>query len=120
MEMIFRWLHYIDTEFGQKTPVLALLVGFVCSWFLTQALKKYGPLFRQTRDPIYRLVVRVTAFLLGAFPTWLLWPQHGSVAVMMAVVVGILSPVVYTALMRAVRHFWPWLADAASGRPSGP
>lgn len=110
-------LRMIDAELGQPTAVRALLAGFVVSWGLTQLLK-YLPHLRAYSDVQFRWAVRTLAFMLGALPTFLLWPGNELWAgAIMAVLVGILAPVVYTVTFRAARHFWPWLADSVSARP---
>lgn len=118
IDWIDHMLRLIDAELGQPTAVRALLAGFVVSWGLTQLLK-YLPHLRAYSDRQFRWAVRVLAFLLGALPTFLLWPEHDlQTGALMALVVGVLAPTVYTVVVRAAVHWWPWLDDKVSARPA--
>lgn len=52
--------------------------------------------------------------MIGFVSTALTWPQAGKFAVLWGLVTGFCSPLVYTGGVRALGHFWPWLADKAS------
>lgn len=109
-------LRIIDAELGHATAVRALIVGFVCSLGLTQ-LFKHLPNLAVFSDRQFRWAVRVLAFGLGALPTWALWPEPGMPGILMAVVIGIASPLLYTVGVRSAVHFWPWLDPKVSARP---
>jgi hypothetical protein len=110
-------LRMIDLQLGMPTAVRALVVGLVCSWGLTQLLK-FLPHLAAFGDHAFRWSVRVLAFCLGALPTWALWPEAGSAGVWMALAVGIMAPTAYTVGVRTVAHFWPWMSDRVSARPT--
>lgn len=116
IDWVFHLLDVIDIQLGHPTAVRALIVGFVCSVGLTQLLKNLPNLDAFT-DGGFRWAVRVLAFGLGAVPTWALWPEAGVSGIAMAIVIGIVSPLLYTVLVRTAVHFWPWIDVTVSARP---
>lgn len=111
-------IHTIESELGGRTVVAALLAGLLCSLAFTQALKKLGPEFNNLSDNALRWFIRVSAFVFGFLPTYLLWPQRGAPAVAFGFVIGMLAPSIYTIVIRVAVHFFPWLDSKMSARPN--
>jgi hypothetical protein len=93
----------------------APVAGLLISWFGTQAIKFQLP--DNLPDPRHRRAIRGAATLLGAIPTYALWPTHDATAAIWALLVGLASPTLYVYAMRILYHFYPWLEGKMSARP---
>lgn len=96
-------------------PVWAVVAGLLISWFGTQAVK--FQLSDKMDDLKHRRAVRGVAMGLGFLPTFLLWPTHDGPAAVWALLTGLGAPIGYTAALRALRRYFPWL-DNLSARPA--
>lgn len=117
IDWIERAIKLIESEIGGRTVVAAALAGLLCSLAFTQALKKLGPDFARLSDGALRWFIRVSAFAFGFVPTFLMWPQRGTPAVVFGFVVGVLAPALYTIVVRILVHKWGWLDGKLSARP---
>lgn len=114
--MIAHWLDLLETYLAHPTAVRALAAGLVTSWLVTQGWK-FHPWLSRLTPVAARWYTRGIAFVTGFGPVATLWPEHGAPRWMLAVVIGIAAPILYTLALRIVGHWWPWLANAASARP---
>lgn len=108
----------INTQLGHPTAARALIIGFVCSIGLTQLLK-FSPQLESFTDLAAKWAIRVLAFGAAALPTWALWPEPGLPGIVVAVTLGLITPTLYTLVVRIAVHFFPWLDDKLSARPVG-
>lgn len=104
-------------DFLTHAHLVSILIGLLLAIGFTQWAKY--PLRRLADDrgwqiATFKFLTRTTALLAGTAGTWLTWPQAGKFAVLWGLVTGFCSPLVYTGAVRALGHFWPWLADKAS------
>lgn len=117
IDWIERIIKLIESELGGPTVVSAVLAGLLCSLAFTQVLKKIGPEFRCLSDGALRWFIRASAFAFGFVPTFLMWPQRGTPAIVFGFVVGVLAPALYTIVVRILVHKWSWLDGKLSARP---
>ena len=113
-------LDYINTVTGWLAypEVRAVLVGLIVSWNGTQIVKN-APSLVGKPEPARRWSTRGIAFLLGLFPTALLWPGYIHERVLIGVAVGLAAPTIYTYGARVLYHYFPWLEAkmSAGGEP---
>ena len=113
-------LDYINAVTGWLAypEVRAVLVGLIVSWNGTQVIKNAPSLVAKS-EPARRWNTRAIAFLLGLFPTALLWPGHVHERVLIGVAVGLAAPTIYTYGARVLYHYFPWLEAkmSAGGEP---
>lgn len=114
--MVERWLAIVESYLVGHTAMKALVAGFVTSWCVTQG-GKYHPAIAHMSDAAARRWTRAIAFVTAFGPVAYLWPLPGAERWVIAVMIGVASPVAYTILVRVVGHFWPWLEQHASARP---
>lgn len=110
------WLDWIGNVLGTPGALRALLVALVISWSLTQFIKT-APWITRKPEPQRRTLTNLIAFALGFAPAWLLWPERGIVAGVLATAIGAASPTAYKLAVRTLYHFWPWLEPKLSAAP---
>lgn len=111
-----QWLDWIGGVLGQPGALRAIAVGLVISWNLTQVVKNAPWIVRQSEQ--HRVATtRLVAFAFGFVPTWLLWPEAGAAAVVLATAVGSAAPAAYKLAARALYHYFPWLELKMSASP---
>ena len=81
----------------------------------TQAIK--FQLSMNMTDEQHKKRVRLIAIVLGAIPTFVLWPIHTAASTIWALCVGLASPAAYLSAMKILYHFFPWLENKVSARP---
>lgn len=98
------------STFGLGPPqLLALSAGTLVSIGLTQIIKK------ATNSAQYAWTVRLTAFLIGGFATYTLWPPVGLGfawgALWAGLIVGLWTPTAFKAFKVFARNRgWEWAA----------
>lgn len=100
-----------------RPEVRAILVGLIVSWNATQIVKNAPSLVRLP-EPQHRAWTRLIAFLVGAAPTAVLWPGEPAERALIAAAVGLASPAIYTAGVRVLYHYFPWLEVKMSANPA--
>ncbi len=110
-------LEWVTTFAGwlARAEVRAVIIALVISWNATQLIKN-APWIVGMHEVHRRLVTRSIAFGLAAVPCALLWPR-GIEGPLVAVAVGLGSPVVYTYGTRVLYHYFPWLEPKMSADP---
>lgn len=110
-------LDWITTFAGwlARAEVRAILIALVISWNATQLVKN-APWLMRKPEAERRLATRTLAFVLACVPCGLLWPP-GIEGPLVAIAVGLASPVIYTVGARVLYHYFPWLEPKMSATP---
>lgn len=96
---------------------VSILIGLLIACGFTQWAKFPIRLYTERRGvpvSVFKFVTRTVSAATGLAVTWFTWPEPGAWGFLWGCVTGFFSPLVYTGTMRALAHFWPWLADKAS------
>ena len=106
LEMILEWMG----SFGIRPRlVVAIVVGLVASWALTQIVKE-ALIGYTKRASLHGWAARITAFLIGSSATFLITETRGQLEFWVAVSVGATSPLAYKALQAFAGDQWEWVS----------
>lgn len=106
IEEILNAIAWADTWLTEPGASRAIAAGFLTSWSVTQVIKKLVTRrFCETKDDRKRWNM-AAAFLLGAIPTLILWPNFTAMAGFSALVVGGAAPGAYEILDRVLASRW--------------
>jgi len=97
---------------GPGRPVLAICIGLIVSWCLTQYLKKHFLMAPKIRVGL--------AFILGATATFMSMPAWTFLAFWTSVAVGMAAPTLYKFLVMALKKVRPGWASALSADKEKP
>lgn len=108
--MIDALTSFVDWLLGPGRPFLAVVLGLIISWGVTQLIKTHWDLSRRSTT--------LTALAIGTGFTYLLYPGWGEFAFGVAFATGLAAPWLYKMLIAVGRaRGWVWV-DALSSTPS--
>jgi RsiW-degrading membrane proteinase PrsW (M82 family) len=109
------WIDRMPIEFW------AVVLGLVLSLLLTQFLKRMLPIEIWTdakhSERNYRLTIQAIAFFSGAITTFVAWPTPGAFRILVAIAVGLATPIFYFVAVRVARKIWANVEARLSGNP---
>lgn len=116
LDSVIAWFNAVEGFLLNPSVSRAVLAGFLVSFAVTQNIKKFW-LPKDWPDAKHKRYTVAVAFVFGFWPVYALAPIPASESVLWAVMVGFASPSVYTAAVKLLYHFWPFLEPKLSARP---
>ena len=111
LETILSWLEGFGLD---PRLVVAITVGLIASWAITQTVKSLVKHF--TRYALHGWTARIAAFVVGFSATFTIIDDRDWLAFWVAFAVGIGSPTAYKILQAVAGKRWRWVRELSGER----